>query len=80
MTKIEKDLEGSGRSLTDTLSRNFPGGNVENHEKSQSEQLVSRPRFESSTVKALPLSQPARFKVVLSSKMLKPPESNDECS
>lgn len=44
-----KDLEGSGLGLSEVLSQNYPGGNVENDEKPSSGQLVSQLICEPST-------------------------------
>jgi hypothetical protein len=42
---IGNDLEGSGRNLSEVLSRNLPGGTEEYHEEPQSVEQASLRRF-----------------------------------
>jgi hypothetical protein len=41
-----KELEGMGRDLNEVLSQDLPGVIEESHEKYQSKQTISLPRFE----------------------------------
>jgi hypothetical protein len=46
--ELEKDLEGSRHGLIVVISWHLPGGIEENHEKLQSGELESQPRFKPS--------------------------------